>query len=247
MHEGCILVRIFIYAYVGGGLRVLSVEHHNKTPTFGQLKDDGRMGKTYLLAIGLFLGFTGGCLFTQQAHAQADIAVFSKMMDADDAVDPNEPQDKNYPSLENIVRGLRTFPGLDGDKPFTMFVPNNEAFKKLPANTIQYFTNSDNKKALDELVSFHVIAGKVSYGEIKDAIKKNNGRALFKTISGYKLFAKLNDKGDVLIENEAGKEIKIMAYNFHKGNGLIHVVDSVIIPYDAGLIEEELKQVNKLD
>lgn len=179
--------------------------------------------------------------------AQADIAVFSKMMDADDAVDPNEPQDKNYPSLENIVRGLRQYPGLDGDKPFTMFVPNNEAFKKLPSNTIGYFTNADNKKALDELISFHVIPGKLSYGDLKAEIKKHNGRASFKTISGFKVFAKLNDKSEVILENEAGKEIKIMAFNWHKGSGLVHVVDSVIIPYDAGLMEAELNQVNKLD
>lgn len=195
-----------------------------------------------LVAIGLVSITRVNCL------AQADIAVFSKMMEAEEDIDIEDSTvAKDYPSVDNIVRGLRSYQGLEGNKPFTMFVPNNAAFKKLPSNTISYFTNEENKKALDELISFHVIPNKLTINDIKSEIKKTGGRAVFKTISGFKIFAKLNDKNEVILENEAGKEIFIMGYNFNKNGGLIHIVDSVIIPFDAGLLEEEVRQSDILN
>ena len=175
------------------------------------------------------------------ASAQQEIALFSKMTVAEDS-DPADEQEKSYPSLDNIVRTLRGFKGLEGDKSFTMFVPNNEAFKKLPKGTLQYFIQDENKKAMEELISFHVVEEKLTIGDIESKIKKGGGKAILKSLSGFKILAYFGPDKKVILENEAGKKINITAYNYKKGNGIIHVVDSVVIPYDHGMLEEAEEQ-----
>jgi uncharacterized surface protein with fasciclin (FAS1) repeats len=174
-------------------------------------------------------------------YAQQEIALFSKMTVAEDG-DPAEEQEKSYPSLDNIVRTLRGFKGLEGEKAFTMFVPNNEAFKKLPKGTLQYFVQDENKKAMEELISFHVVEEKLTIGDIESKIKNAGGKTIIKSLSGFKIRAYFGPDKKVVLENEAGKKINITAYNYKKGNGIIHVVDSVVIPYDHGMLEEAEEQ-----
>ena len=194
--------------------------------------------------------FAGSCFalalfFGNEANAQSEIAVFSHMVDAQETLDSSQmAAEKRIASIESLVRAVRQFKGLEDGKPFTFFVPNNMAFKKVPENTLGYFTNSDNKKALDELVSFHLVAEKLSHTDILERIKLGGGKAIIKTMSGFKLIATADEKGDVTLRNESEKDIHITAYNWSKGNGLLHVVDSVIIPFDHGMAEHEDANLN---
>ena len=180
------------------------------------------------------------------AWAQTDIAVFSKIVDAQEEVDLTAPDQKNNDaSVETLVRGLRGYAGLEGKKEYTIFVPNNQSFKKLPKNTIAYFTNGDNKKSLDELISFHVIVGKYTKSDLLELVKKAGGRTALKTLSGFKIYFKMQGE-NLVLENETGKIINVMAFNYKKGEGIIHIVDSVVIPFDAGLMEADMDQQESL-
>ena len=178
------------------------------------------------------------------AMAQSEIAIFSHMVDSQEAVDPKELQERRLASIEKLVHALRQFKGLEGGKGYTLFVPNNEAFKKVPDNLLGYFTNTENKNALDELISFHLITEKLGKDDILQRIKQGGGKALLKTTSGYYLKFTADAKQNITITNEFNKEIHITAYNWAKGNGLIHVVDSVISPFDHGMAERENPNVN---
>jgi uncharacterized surface protein with fasciclin (FAS1) repeats len=173
------------------------------------------------------------------AKAQSEIAIFSNMVESQEAVDPTELKEKRLASIEKLVRAVRAYKGMEEGKPFTLFVPNNEAFKKVPNGTLSYFTNPENKNALDELVTFHLIPEKLSKADILERIKLGGGKAILRTVSGYTLLCTVDDKENIIITNEAQKVIHIMAYNWSKGNGLLHVVDSVITPFDHGMVEKE--------
>ena len=183
---------------------------------------------------------------TQVLHAQTDIAIFSKVVDAQEEIDITAKQENdNSANVETLVRGLRGYPGLEGKKNYTIFVPNNESFKKLPKNTIAYFTNIENKRALEELVSFHVIDGKYAKSDLLKLVEQGGGRNYLKTVSGFKIYLKKIGE-NLVLENEAGKTVNVMAFNYKKGNGVIHIVDSVVIPFDAGLMEDDIEQAEAL-
>jgi uncharacterized surface protein with fasciclin (FAS1) repeats len=160
-------------------------------------------------------------------------------------VDPQDIKEKRIASVEKLVKAVRSFKGLEDGKPFTLFVPNNEAFKRVPEGTLSYFTNVDNKKALDELVSFHLVPEKLSKSDILERMKAGaTNKLIIKTLSGYSLTITADEKGTLTIINESQKVIHIMAYNLSKGTGLIHIVDSVITPFDHGMAERENPNVN---
>jgi uncharacterized surface protein with fasciclin (FAS1) repeats len=167
------------------------------------------------------------------------------MVYAQEAVDPQELHERRMASIEKLVHALRQYKGMEGGKSFTLFVPNNEAFKKVPDGTLSYFTNTENKSALDELVTFHLIPEKLSKADLLARIKAApSGKLSLKTVSGFYLRFTVDTKENITITNESGKEIHIMAYNWSKGNGLLHVVDSVISPFDHGMAERENPNVN---
>jgi uncharacterized surface protein with fasciclin (FAS1) repeats len=171
--------------------------------------------------------------------AQSEIAIFSNMVEAQEAVDPQEIKEKRLESIEKLVRAVRTFKCLEDGKPFTLFVPNNEAFKKVPEGTLAYFTNTENKNALDELVTFHLIPIKITKADMLERIKLGGGKTIIKTISGYGLVFTTDEKENITLTNEFQKQIHITAYNLSKGDGLLHIVDSVISPFDHGMAERE--------
>gem|GEM_PF-5193102 len=178
--------------------------------------------------------------------AQSEIAIFSNMVDSQEAVDPKEITERRVASIEKLVHALRQYKGMQGGKAYTLFVPNNEAFKKVPDGTLSYFTNTENKNALDELVSFHLLAEKLSKSDLLARIKTApGGRLSLRTVSGFYLKFTADAKENIIITNESNKEIHIMAYNWSKNNGLIHVVNSVISPFDHGMAERENPNVNE--
>jgi uncharacterized surface protein with fasciclin (FAS1) repeats len=204
-----------------------------------------KMGKRNVMQVSKYL-FLWACLLASvPVWAQSEIAIFSNMVDAQEAVDPQELHERRMASIEKLVHALRQYKGMEGGKSFTLFVPNNEAFKKVPDGTLSYFTNTENKSALDELVTFHLIPEKLSKADLLARIKAApSGKLSLKTVSGFYLRFTVDTKENITITNESGKEIHIMAYNWSKGNGLLHVVDSVISPFDHGMAERENPNVN---
>jgi uncharacterized surface protein with fasciclin (FAS1) repeats len=134
-------------------------------------------------------------------------------------------------AIEKIVAATRNYEKLNERKDYTLFAPNNAAFKKVPLNTIEYFLTPTNADALDQLVDYHVLEGKYSYKSFRKMIGKNKGFAIIETVGGVKLMLTLDEEGEVIMETDAGRKIRFVETDYNRNGGIVHVVDQVIIPY----------------
>jgi uncharacterized surface protein with fasciclin (FAS1) repeats len=118
---------------------------------------------------------------------------------------------------------------LSSAGPFTVFAPTNEAFGKLPAGTVDTLLKPDNKEMLTKVLTYHVVAGKMNRKDLLRAIKAGRGTATLTTVAGGSLQAKLVGKSIVLTDEKGGMS-KVTIADVNQSNGVIHVVDSVLLP-----------------
>ena len=118
---------------------------------------------------------------------------------------------------------------LSSEGPFTVFAPTNNAFAKLPDGTVESLLKKENISTLQGILKYHVIAGKFMAGDVIRLIKKNDGKATISTVNGGNLTAMLKD-GAVYIKDENGNYAKVIASDLDNTNGVIHVIDSVVLP-----------------
>lgn len=113
--------------------------------------------------------------------------------------------------------------------PFTVFAPVNDAFAKLPAGTVDFLLKPENKATLAKILTYHVVAGNLDANAVIAAIKKGNGTATLTTVSGGKLSATI-ENGKVKLTDEKGGTAFVTATDLKGSNGVIHVIDSVVLP-----------------
>jgi uncharacterized surface protein with fasciclin (FAS1) repeats len=118
---------------------------------------------------------------------------------------------------------------LQGKGPFTVFAPTNAAFNKLPAGTVDNLLKPENKVVLTSILTYHVVAGNLDAAAVVAAIKKGNGKAVLTTVNGAKLTASLEGK-NVILTDEKGGKATVTATNLKASNGVIHVIDTVVMP-----------------
>ncbi len=118
---------------------------------------------------------------------------------------------------------------LKGAGPFTVFAPANDAFAALPDGTVDSLLQPENKSALTKVLTYHVVAGKVAAKDVAAAIKAGNGRAELTTVQGGKLVAMMDGK-DVVLMDEMGRRSKVTAVDVMTSNGVVHLIDSVVMP-----------------
>lgn len=118
---------------------------------------------------------------------------------------------------------------LSSEGPFTVFAPTNDAFAKLPEGTVESLLKTENLATLQAILKYHVVAGKFMAGDVIGLIKKNNGKAMIPTVNGENLTATLKD-GAVYITDAKGNSSKVIAADLKTTNGVIHVVDTVLLP-----------------
>tara|TARA_R110002012_G_scaffold263456_2_gene446418 strand:- start:70010 stop:70609 length:600 start_codon:yes stop_codon:yes gene_type:complete len=141
----------------------------------------------------------------------------------------NAVNSKDHTTLVAAVKAADLVATLQGDGPFTVFAPTNAAFEKLPAGTVANLLLMENKKTLQAVLTYHVISGKYSAADIAKAIKKGKGKAEFTTVNGAKLTAMLDGKVVKLIDS-SGALTSVTIADVHQSNGVIHVIDAVILP-----------------
>lgn len=141
----------------------------------------------------------------------------------------NAVNSKDHTTLVAAVKAADLVDVLASDGPFTVFAPTNAAFEKLPKGTVETLLKPENKAQLQTILKYHVAAGKWSAADIIAAIKKGNGKYSFKTVSGGTLTAWMKGK-DVYITDENGNSSKVTIADVNQKNGVIHVVDSVLLP-----------------
>jgi len=118
---------------------------------------------------------------------------------------------------------------LQGAGPFTVFAPTNDAFGKLPAGTVESLLKPEAKGTLVKILTYHVVAGNFDAAAVVKAIEAGNGSAKLTTVSGGVLTASLKD-GKVILTDEMGSSATVIAADIKSGNGVVHVIDTVVLP-----------------
>ncbi len=118
---------------------------------------------------------------------------------------------------------------LQGKGPFTVFAPVNSAFDKLPAGTVATLLKPENKATLAKILTYHVVAGNIDSKAVLKAIKDGKGKAVLTTVAGGTITAMLDGK-NVVITDEKGGKSTVTAVDLKGSNGIIHVLDSVLLP-----------------
>jgi uncharacterized surface protein with fasciclin (FAS1) repeats len=134
-----------------------------------------------------------------------------------------------HTTLVAAVKAADLVTVLKGDGPFTVFAPVNEAFGKLPAGTVEFLLKTENKATLAKILTYHVVAGNLDATAVLAAIKKGNGSVSLKTVSGGTLTASL-DNGKVKLTDEKGGAAYVTTTDLKGSNGVIHVIDAVVLP-----------------
>ena len=134
-----------------------------------------------------------------------------------------------HTTLVAAVKAADLVTVLKGDGPYTVFAPVNDAFGKLPAGTVEFLLKAENKATLAKILTYHVVAGNLDAAAVLAAIKKGNGSATLKTISGGTLTASL-DNSKVKLTDEKGGSAYVITTDLKGSNGVIHVIDTVVLP-----------------
>jgi uncharacterized surface protein with fasciclin (FAS1) repeats len=148
------------------------------------------------------------------------------------AKDPVATAASNNPALSTLVTAVQKaglVDTLNSAEGITVFAPTNDAFAKLPAGTVDTLLKPENKPALTKVLTYHVVPGKLSSMDLKKQIEAGNGTATLKTVSGGMLWASLKGN-DVMLKDEKGGWSKVTQANVFQSNGVIHVVDTVVLP-----------------
>jgi len=136
---------------------------------------------------------------------------------------------ESHTTLVAAVKAADLVTTLKGEGPFTVFAPVNDAFSKLPAGTVEFLLKAENKTTLSKILTYHVVAGNLDAAAVLSAIKKGNGNVTLTTVSGGQLTASL-DNGKVKLTDEKGGSAYVTTTDLKGSNGVIHVIDSVVLP-----------------
>ena len=164
----------------------------------------------------IFTAAAAVCSFTAMAQTTKDIVDVAAGSAA-------------HTTLVAAVKAADLVTTLKGAGPFTVFAPVNDAFAKLPAGTVDNLIKPENKAALAGVLTCHVVAGNLDAASVLAAIKSGNGKAELTTVAGGKLTASLVS-GKVILTDEKGGKATVTATDLKASNGVIHVIDTVLMP-----------------
>ena len=150
-------------------------------------------------------------------------------MSANKNIVENAAKSKDHTTLVAAVKAAGLASTLEGKGPFTVFAPTNEAFEKLPAGTVKTLLKPENKKTLTGILTYHVVPGKVTAEKLSQEMKDGGGSAELKTVNGEKLTAKMSGDSIELTDSKGGTS-KVTIGDVMQSNGVIHVIDTVVMP-----------------
>jgi len=180
-------------------------------------------------AFASMLAVAAGVTLASQALASEVVVGGQAMYPTKDIID-NAVNSADHTTLVAAVKQAGLVETLKGEGPFTVFAPTNAAFDKLPDGTVEGLLKPEAKEQLTKILTYHVVAGKFDAAAVADAIKKGNGKAVLTTVAGGKLTASLNGPKNVILTDENGNTANIVTYDVMQSNGVIHVIDTVVLP-----------------
>ena len=180
--------------------------------------------KHKLASIGLAIAMS----FTA-ASSFAQVMVGGVPMLASKDIIDNAVNSKDHTTLVAAVKAASLVDTLKSAGPFTVFAPTNAAFSALPAGTVDTLLKPENKGMLSGILTYHVVAGKMDAAALTKAIAEGKGSASLKTVAGGTLTAKASG-GKVMVTDEKGGSATVAIADVYQSNGVIHVVDKVLLP-----------------
>jgi uncharacterized surface protein with fasciclin (FAS1) repeats len=141
----------------------------------------------------------------------------------------NAVNSKDHTTLVAAVKAAGLVETLESAGPFTVFAPTDEAFKLLPSGTVESLVKPENKATLTGILTYHVVSGRLDSKTLMQLIKDGNGTAQLKTVAGGKLWVMMKGK-HLWLKDEKGGMAEITIKDVYQSNGVIHVVDHVLMP-----------------
>lgn len=181
------------------------------------------MKNLFMLAIVAFS-------FSFGANAQDTKMVGGAAMYPTKNIVENAVNSNDHTTLVAAVKAADLVSVLQSAGPFTVFAPTNDAFGMLPSGAVSNLLKTENKSQLQGVLKYHVVAGKVSAMDLVKMIKDNGGKATLTTVEGGNLYASLDSDNHVWIWDETGSKAMVTIADVNQSNGVIHVIDHVLMP-----------------
>lgn len=178
----------------------------------------------------LCIGTLNAQTSTSKMMADNTVMVGGEAMYPKKNIVENAINSKDHTTLVAAVKAAGLVETLQGKGPFTVFAPVNNAFEDLPEGTVETLLKPENKATLTNVLTYHVVPGKLTFNDIAAEIKKGKGKATLKTVSGGTLTAMMNGMHNIQLKDEAGNVANISTYDVMQSNGVIHVIDKVLMP-----------------
>ena len=154
---------------------------------------------------------------------------FSKNVTAQETIVDVAAGNKDFSTLVTALKAADLVSALQGDGPFTVFAPTNDAFAKIDTETLNSLLEEKNQKALANILTYHVVSGKIAAAGVVAALKKGKGMVELKTLNGQ-IITVLEKDGKIWLKDSGGNFSEIIVTDVMGSNGVIHVINSVVMP-----------------
>jgi uncharacterized surface protein with fasciclin (FAS1) repeats len=175
------------------------------------------------------LGAAASPVFTAAQPMERSVIVGGAAMYPSKNIIENAVNSKVHTTLVAAVRAADLVPTLSSAGPFTVFAPDDMAFAKLPAGTVDTLVKPENKATLAKILTYHVVPGRISAGDITRLAAANNGKAVVQTVQGATLSFSQHGSGWIVTDTKGGTAMITIA-DVNQSNGVIHVIDTVLMP-----------------
>ena len=178
-----------------------------------------------VFALSVSCGLAANCFAKEQTVEVGGAAMYPSKN-----IIQNAMKSKDHTTLVAAVKAAGLVKTLEGKGPFTVFAPTNEAFEKLPDGTVANLLKPENKKQLSNVLTYHVVAGDYSAAKLAKKAKANGGKLDLKTVEGEHITIQGDDAGGWWVVDGKGDKAKITIADVNQSNGVIHVIDGVLLP-----------------
>ncbi len=180
--------------------------------------------------LSLALALTATIAVANVSYAESTVMVGGQSMYPSKNIVENAVNSADHTTLVAAVKAAGLVDTLESKGPFTVFAPTNEAFAKLPAGTVDTLLKPENKDTLVKVLTYHVVPGKYDFATLSKLIAKDHGKAMLKTASGGTLTFSMNGAHNIMVWDEKGGSANITTYDVYQSNGIIDVIDTVLMP-----------------
>ncbi len=178
-----------------------------------------------VFALSLSSGLIANSFATEKTVEVGGAAMYPSKNIIENAVNS-----KDHTTLVAAIKAAGLVDTLEAKGPFTVFAPTNAAFEKLPSGTVANLLKPENKKQLTNVLTYHVVAGNYSAAKLAKEANANGGKLHLKTVEGERITIQSDKMGGWWVLDEKGDKAKISIADVNQSNGVIHVIDGVLLP-----------------